>query len=205
MMRLAVLLLLCSPVLAERLPDFDPATARWIMAKYRALAPSRINNHDYSVRFVAQGLAESKLDETAESPVGARGMYQVMPRTARGFGFDPAELWDWKINVFAGLKVLFANYHTGRSSRRDLNPPAPLDDLEVAMIAFNCGGGHVYYRKNGDGKFMAGGLLVARGLPLTTDNVLLVLPEVIGHHALEPTSYIKRIRNYSSQLLKGGW
>jgi soluble lytic murein transglycosylase-like protein len=51
--------------------------------------------------------AESHFDAQAESSAGARGVMQIMPRTALGeYGIEPDLLWDPRINVRLGLHFL---------------------------------------------------------------------------------------------------
>lgn len=49
---------------------------------------------------------ESRLDAHAMSPVGARGVMQVMPSNARAVGMDPDLLWDACTNIYMGAFVL---------------------------------------------------------------------------------------------------
>ncbi len=64
---------------------------------------------------MAVAKAESDFDAAAESPAGARGVMQIMPRTARDlYGVAPDELWDARLNVQLGidyLDSLIRRYH----------------------------------------------------------------------------------------------
>lgn len=74
---------------------------------------------------------ESNFDATAVSNKGARGLMQVMPDTARRFGFDAKRLQDPVHNVAAGatyLRWLLARYH---------------GDLDRVLAAYNAGEGAV--------------------------------------------------------------
>ncbi|MBL8960121.1 MAG: transglycosylase SLT domain-containing protein, partial [Gemmatimonadetes bacterium] len=56
--------------------------------------------------FKAQGMTESNLDATARSRVGARGVMQLMPSTARAIRSDNEDLsWveDPEMNIAAGI------------------------------------------------------------------------------------------------------
>ncbi len=59
--------------------------------------------------------AESNFDPSARSSKGARGVMQIMPRTARGeYGIAARLLWNPRINVRLGihfLKRLLVRYH----------------------------------------------------------------------------------------------
>ena len=51
--------------------------------------------------------AESSFNAQARSHVGARGVMQIMPATARGeYGVHPDQLWDPRINIRLGLHFL---------------------------------------------------------------------------------------------------
>ncbi len=64
---------------------------------------------------MAVAKAESDFDAGAESSAGARGVMQIMPRTARDlYGVTPDELWDARLNVQLGidfLESLIRRYH----------------------------------------------------------------------------------------------
>ncbi|WP_165873408.1 lytic transglycosylase domain-containing protein [Parasulfuritortus cantonensis] len=49
---------------------------------------------------------ESSMNINAVSPVGARGVMQVMPSHAARFGLDPALLFDACTNIYMGAYVL---------------------------------------------------------------------------------------------------
>jgi soluble lytic murein transglycosylase-like protein len=49
---------------------------------------------------------ESRFQTSATSPVGARGLMQVMPATAKALGFDPAALNDPSVALSAGQKYI---------------------------------------------------------------------------------------------------
>jgi len=56
---------------------------------------------------LALAKVESDFRSDARSRVGARGVMQIMPRTARDeYGVDPDELWDPRLNVQIGIHFL---------------------------------------------------------------------------------------------------
>ncbi len=56
---------------------------------------------------MAVAKAESDFNDAAESSAGARGVMQIMPKTARDlYGVDPDELWDARLNVQLGIDFL---------------------------------------------------------------------------------------------------
>lgn len=90
--------------------------------------------------------------DSAVSPAGAIGRYQVMPGTARQYGFDPSRLTDPAYNsrvATAVLNDLMGRYH---------------GNIRDVLVAYNAGPG----RAN---RFIAGGRDVA-SLPLETQRYL---------------------------------
>ena len=56
---------------------------------------------------LAVARVESNFDASAQSHKGARGVMQIMPRTARDeFGVDEDELWDTRLNIQLGIGFL---------------------------------------------------------------------------------------------------
>ena len=92
--------------------------------------------------FIAEGVppelvwlaeAESTFNPTARSPVGARGLYQLMPDTARGLGlstFLPDDRTDPAKSARAAARLLRANYEKFGS-------------WPLAIAAYNAGAGRV--------------------------------------------------------------
>lgn len=56
---------------------------------------------------LAVARVESNFHARAESPVGARGVMQIMPRTAMGeFDVEANDLWDAELNITLGIRFL---------------------------------------------------------------------------------------------------
>jgi soluble lytic murein transglycosylase-like protein len=72
---------------------------------------------------------ESRFQRTALSPVGAMGIMQLMPRTARSLGVMDA--YDARQNIFGGAKYLRMLLDTFRG------------DLDLTLAAYNAGPGAV--------------------------------------------------------------
>ena len=61
---------------------------------------------------LAVAKVESGFDERAESSVGARGVMQIMPRTAKGeFDVSADRLWQPRLNIQLGISYLERLYH----------------------------------------------------------------------------------------------
>jgi membrane-bound lytic murein transglycosylase MltF len=96
--------------------------------------------YDFDALLVAaQGYQESGLDQSKRSPVGAVGIMQIMPATARDPNVAIAEIHIAERNVEAGIKYL-------RFLRdRYFSDPAlsPLDRTLFAFAAYNAGPGNI--------------------------------------------------------------
>ena len=85
---------------------------------------------------VAQMYQESGFDPERVSFAGARGLMQVMPRTAEELGVDPVRLVDPATGIDAGVRYL--------AWTRDRFPNLPPGErLWFALAAYNAGHGHV--------------------------------------------------------------
>ncbi|WP_226702509.1 transporter substrate-binding domain-containing protein [Microbulbifer elongatus] len=95
---------------------------------------------DYEVDWrliTAQMWQESSFDPQAESPVGAQGLLQVMPRTAKDMGYPPP-LFEPERAVQAGVKYL-------DWIRNRFDSDITLENrLWFALAAYNAGIGHLY-------------------------------------------------------------
>ncbi|MBB3033131.1 lytic transglycosylase domain-containing protein [Alteriqipengyuania lutimaris] len=108
----------------------DPRiTARAVPAGYQAKVAELSARFDLSPSLIeALVWQESRWRENAVSPVGARGLAQLMPGTARDLGVDPND-------PFANLEG-GARYLREQLDRFD-------GDLEKALAAYNAGPGRV--------------------------------------------------------------
>ena len=108
----------------------DPeAHARTVPELYRAKVAELAQRFDLSPSLIeAMVWQESRWRADAVSPVGARGLAQLMPATARELGVDPRD-------PFANLEG-GARYLRAQLDRFD-------GDLEKALAAYNAGPGRV--------------------------------------------------------------
>ena len=85
----------------------------------------------------SQMYQESRFDPKAKSWVGAKGLMQVMPRTAQELKVDNVE--EPSNGILAGAKLMarYSNY---------FNSPeiSAKDRIRFALASYNCGPGHVY-------------------------------------------------------------
>lgn len=108
------------------------------LSPYDDLVREHISEYDLDWRIVvAQMYQESMFDPKRTSFAGARGLLQVMPRTATQVGVDPDSLWEPDVNVQAGLRYLDWTHDRFEDS-------LPLSErLWFSLAAYNAGPGHV--------------------------------------------------------------
>lgn len=96
-------------------------------------------NYDWDWKLLAsQAYVESKFDSTAVSWAGARGLMQIMPRTAKGYGQSAKSVMKNDVAIETALKLL-------RDLDKQLKKRVP-DDAErkkFVIAAYNSGLAHV--------------------------------------------------------------
>jgi membrane-bound lytic murein transglycosylase MltF len=128
---------------------------------------------------VAQGYQESRLDQSAVSHVGALGIMQVMPATAKGRPLYMKNITTVDNNIHAGVKYMRFLMDTY------FNKPE-IDQLNrhlFALAAYNCGPGRVIQlRKKAK----------ARGLNPNVwfDHVEIIAAQEIGRETVQYVSNI---------------
>ncbi len=138
----------------------------------------------------AQMFQESRFDPQAQSFAGARGLLQVMPRTARFMGF--ANVLEPEDGIHAGIKYL-------DWVRNRFEPSLPFNErMWFSLAAYNAGHGHV-----DDARRLARnlGLNGDRWFENTEKAMLLLSKKQYASKArygyvrgVEPVSYVREIR-----------
>nr|WP_323844856.1 transporter substrate-binding domain-containing protein [Microbulbifer sp. GG15] len=107
------------------------------LSPYDNLVKASALDYDFDWRMVtAQMWQESNFNPKAVSPVGAQGLMQVMPATAREMGFPPP-LFEPERGIKAGVKYL--NWVRDR-----FNPTLPAaNKLWFILASYNAGYGHL--------------------------------------------------------------
>jgi soluble lytic murein transglycosylase-like protein len=95
--------------------------------------PSLVNGPQW---IEAQVYTESAGNPDARSPVGAAGLLQLMPGTAKDLGVRPSEIFDPAKNLDAGVRYLREQYN------RFPEIPDHLDRLFWSFAAYNGGRGY---------------------------------------------------------------
>ena len=126
-------------------------TTKWVrnaradedMQRFRSMVDLfRKYSDQYDFDFLlmaAQGYQESQLDQSKRSPVGAIGVMQVMPTTARDKAIDIPDIERLESNIHAGIKYnrwLADNFFNDPGIR-------PFDKALFAFASYNAGPGRV--------------------------------------------------------------
>jgi len=107
------------------------------LSPYDDLARKHARAYEFDWRLVtSQMYQESRFDPNAKSWVGAKGLMQVMPRTAQELKVD--DVIDPDKGVLAGVKLM-ARY----SAMFDSPDVKAKDRIRFALASYNCGPGHV--------------------------------------------------------------
>ncbi len=139
----------------------------------------------------AQGMAESSLRPDAISPVGARGLMQLMPATgeeqAGRLGLENL-LYDPRTNITLGVFYDRQLWGQWRAER-----PAG-DRIQFMLASYNAGLGNILRAQ----KVAAG---EGRCNPNLWECVAEALPTVTGAHSVETVNYVQKIKKFFGALL----
>ncbi|MGC4116018.1 MAG: transglycosylase SLT domain-containing protein [Myxococcales bacterium] len=108
------------------------------LSPYDALVKKYSKQFEFDWRLItAQMYQESHFDPTVKSWVGAQGLLQVMPATAKELKID--DVADPEKGILAGTKLLsrYAKLFTAPEVKEK-------DRMRFALAAYNCGPGHVH-------------------------------------------------------------
>lgn len=133
--------------------------------------------------FKAQAIAESRLRETARSPVGAVGIMQIMPATfediRRSNPMITGALTEARWNIAAGVWYNRENFTMWKA-------PRPFEDkLKFMFGSYNAGRGSVLRAQR---------LALSEGFDGTLwSSIEAQLSAVTGRHSRETLGYVRRI------------
>ncbi len=134
--------------LSKQLPE--PATDMAAGAQGAMLGGGRISRYDDIFRkyagdigwdwrlLAAQAYNESRFDVNVVSWAGARGLMQLMPRTASAMGLPASQITDPDLNVKAAVKAIAALDKMFASKVPDRQ-----ERLKFIVAAYNSGGAHI--------------------------------------------------------------
>lgn len=121
-------------------PTFQIDFTKGNISPYDNLFRQYADSIGYDWRLLAaQGYAESRFDSSLTSWAGAKGIMQIMPRTARAYGSDPDRLEDPEVSIVTATRML-ADLR-GKLSR---HVPDSAECAKFVLGAYNCGIAHIY-------------------------------------------------------------
>ena len=111
------------------------------LSKYRPIIRKYAKRYGFDWRLiVAQIMQESRFRAAARSPVGARGLMQVMPRTARELTREldvQYILINPRENIAAGIYHLQKQYNYFPNADK-------VNRLKLGLASYNCGAGRIF-------------------------------------------------------------
>ena len=137
----------------------------------------------------AQCYQESRLKPLARSPVGAYGLCQFMPGTAKDVGkklnVTPDQFWLPEVSIRA------AGYYMGGLNRSWKVQRPMTDRQKLSQASYNAGIGHLLSAQKLCGNRRLYG------------EIIVCLPSVTGHNSRETIDYVEKINNkwYPRMLL----
>ena len=130
----------------------------------------------------AQVRQESNFQEDAISPVGAKGLMQIMPKTWLDIhpfiNVPNKRISDPEANIAAGC------YYMNRMIRVWYWDRPEIDRYMLALASYNAGSGNIIKAQRASGN--------ERGY----SQIIQHLPQVTGKHANETINYVRRIMQY---------
>lgn len=127
----------------------------------------------------AQLAAESAIDPSAVSPVGAAGLAQFMPATWRevtaAMGWQAVSPFDVRYAIEGGA------FYLARMIRFWTAPRPVEDRWRLGQASYNAGAGNILKAQR------------ACGGPALYAAIVACLPQITGRHAAETLAYVPRI------------
>ncbi len=112
-----------------------------MVIKYKPIIKKYAKRYGFDWRLiVAQIVQESGFKEKARSRVGAKGLMQIMPGTAKEIGRELEFEYIMKRpreNITAGIYHLYKQYRLFPEARHE-------ERLKLSLASYNCGAGHVF-------------------------------------------------------------
>lgn len=175
---LSLFSLACSPSQAQSFDEYFKESATRYLYGY-------LPENDWRW-WKAQCYQESRLVETAVSPVGASGVCQLMPGAAEDSGLSWADRFNAGRNIRAGAFILRRNIRTWWPR------PTRLDRLKLGWAGYNAGSGHIIRAQSKcDGAHL-------------WEAIAPCLPQVTGRHATETINYVRLIPKWFRKISEQG-
>lgn len=126
----------------------------------------------------AQCYQESLLNPLAVSPVGAIGLCQFMPGTARDMTRKHPELIDFWLPE---VSIIAAGRYMGDMNRFWSSERSFIYRYMLALASYNAGAGNIFKAQK------------LSGMKPDYPSIIAELPNVTGRHSIETTTYVKKI------------
>lgn len=126
----------------------------------------------------AQCYQESRLNPLAVSPVGAMGLCQFMPLTAKEMQKRHHGLTDFWLPE---VSIRAAGLYMARMNRFWSSPRPPMDRYMLALASYNAGAGNIHKAQK------------TCKMEVLYTPIIRCLPMVTGHHSKETIDYVERI------------
>lgn len=113
--------------------------SKGIISPYDAIFKKYAKEINFDWRLLAaQGYSESRFDTTATSWAGAKGIMQLMPKTARSLGVSDSQMRNPETSVMAAVKLMHK-----LDRKLDNYVKDPEERIKFILAAYNSGLGHV--------------------------------------------------------------
>lgn len=126
--------------LSKENPEYNIDLSRGKISPYDHLFRKYASQIDWDWRVLAsQGYAESHFDSTVVSWAGARGIMQIMPRTANAYGLPASQITNPEANIKTAVAII---KDLDNSLKKHV--PDPTERRKFVLAAYNSGIAHIY-------------------------------------------------------------
>ncbi|MDS1371019.1 transglycosylase SLT domain-containing protein [Aliarcobacter butzleri] len=150
-----------------------------------------INNIPIEHYFIAQAVQESRFNPNAKSPVGALGIAQFMPNTAKEVGQELKghQLFKNGFDSLNDIQSVYAQvYYMNKLFRSWKVERTALEKFELALASYNAGLGNILKAQK------------LSGNKRKWDDIKKYLASVTGRNSLETINYVDLIKIFSVQI-----
>lgn len=126
----------------------------------------------------SQCFQESRLNPLAVSPVGAYGLCQFMPLTAKDMKRRHPELENFWLPE---TSILAAALYMNQLNKFWSSPRSQMDRYMLDLASYNAGAGNIHKSQK------------QCNMPTSYKAIIACLPAVTGHHSKETIGYVKNI------------
>ena len=126
-----------TPLLTQRYNDYEALKSNGVLSPYDDIVKKYAQQYGFDWRLlVAQMHQESRFDPKATSMVGAKGLFQIMPRTAQELGITNVHIPE--LGIKAGVRYM--DWVRDRMIKNSVQ-----DDQLIwfTLASYNAGAGHV--------------------------------------------------------------